>query len=87
MHCIYFSQFVFDEFIAKGEENVHKWQNSLLTGWLREVYGKYDKFYLRGRACIESVKGSFVSGGVLSLSFSFVCRFSCHLLVLCFSFF
>jgi hypothetical protein len=24
MHCIYFSRFVFDEFIVKGEENVHK---------------------------------------------------------------
>jgi hypothetical protein len=24
MHCIYLSQFVFDEFIVKGGENVHK---------------------------------------------------------------
>jgi hypothetical protein len=24
MQCIYFSWFVFDEFIAKGGENVHK---------------------------------------------------------------
>jgi hypothetical protein len=24
MHCIYFSRFVFDEFIAKGGENVYK---------------------------------------------------------------
>jgi hypothetical protein len=24
MQCIYFSQFVFNEFIAKGGENVHK---------------------------------------------------------------
>jgi hypothetical protein len=24
MHCIYFSRFVFDEFIAKGDENVRE---------------------------------------------------------------
>jgi hypothetical protein len=24
MYCIYFSRFVFDEFITKGGENVHK---------------------------------------------------------------
>jgi hypothetical protein len=24
MHCIYFSRFMFDEFIVKGGENVHK---------------------------------------------------------------
>jgi hypothetical protein len=76
MHCIYFSRFVFDEFIDKGGENVPKvvcvwwvhWQRGrecaqsdrtlLLTGWLREVCGKHYKFYLRGRACVEKVKGS-----------------------------
>jgi hypothetical protein len=31
---------------------------------------KYDKFYVRGRACIDSVRGEFVSGEVLSSSFS-----------------
>jgi hypothetical protein len=32
-----FSWFVFDEFIAKGGENVHKVDRTLLvTGWLRE---------------------------------------------------
>jgi hypothetical protein len=50
----------------------------LLTGWLREK--KHDKFYLRGRACIESVRGSFEFE--LSLPFLLVCRFSYQLLVL-----
>jgi hypothetical protein len=38
MHSIpCFSQFVFDEFIAKGGENVHKvGRTVLLTGWFRE---------------------------------------------------
>jgi hypothetical protein len=38
MHNIsFFSQFVFDEFIAKRGENVHKvGRTLLLTGWLRE---------------------------------------------------
>jgi hypothetical protein len=32
-----FSRFVFDEFIVKGGENVHKVDRTLLlTGWLRE---------------------------------------------------
>jgi hypothetical protein len=37
MHCIYFSQFVFDEFIAKGGENAQSGRTRLLIGWLREV--------------------------------------------------
>jgi hypothetical protein len=38
MHSILcFSQFMFDEFIVKWEENVHKvGRTLLLTGWLRE---------------------------------------------------
>jgi hypothetical protein len=38
MHSIScFSQFVFDEFIVKGGENVHKVGRTLfLTGWLRK---------------------------------------------------
>jgi hypothetical protein len=50
--------------------------------------------YLRGRACIESVSGGLISGGVLFLSycvefelflalschFAWLCRFSCLLL-------
>jgi hypothetical protein len=38
MHSIScFSQFVFDEFIAEGGENVHKvGKTLLLTEWLRE---------------------------------------------------
>jgi hypothetical protein len=54
------SRFVFDEFIVKGGENMHKVGITLLlTGWLRE---KYDKFYLRGRDCIESVRDSLFQG-------------------------
>jgi hypothetical protein len=58
MHNIsYFSRFVFDEFIAKEGGNVHKvGKTLLLTKWLRE---ETCKFYLRRRACIESVRGSF----------------------------
>jgi TM2 domain-containing membrane protein YozV len=53
MHSIlYFSRFVFDEFIAKGVEIGYKVGTTLLlTVWLRQ---KYDKFYLK-----ESVRGSF----------------------------
>jgi hypothetical protein len=38
MHSIsYFSQFLLDEFIANGGENVHKvGRTLLLTGWLSE---------------------------------------------------
>jgi hypothetical protein len=44
--------------------------------------------YLRGRACLESVRGSLVQGQFLNLrvelffAFFFICHFSCHLLVL-----
>jgi hypothetical protein len=37
MHSIsYFSRIVFDEFIAKGGENVHKVGRTLANRWLRE---------------------------------------------------
>jgi hypothetical protein len=80
MHSISFlSRFVFDEFIAKGE--------SLCTN-LAELLLIMINVYLRGRACLESVRGSLVQGQFLNLwvelffAFFFVCRFSCHLLVL-----
>jgi hypothetical protein len=72
MHYIYFSQFVFDEFIVKGGENVHKVVELLLTEWLREVCEKYDKFYRRRRACIEKDRGSVEF--FFAISFH-VCRF------------
>ncbi len=51
-----FSRFVFDEFIAKGGENVHKVGRTLAN---RVVEGRnMINDYLRGRACIESVRGS-----------------------------
>jgi hypothetical protein len=54
---------VIDGFIARGGENVHKvGRTLLLSGWLGEVCEKYDKFYIRGRACIESVMGSLFQG-------------------------
>jgi hypothetical protein len=69
MHYIYFSRFVFDEFITKGgRECAQSYRTLLLTGWLREVCGKHDKFYQRGRACIEKVRGSVV----FFFAFSFV---------------
>jgi hypothetical protein len=81
MHSIScFSPFVFDEFIAKGGENVHKADRTLLlTGRLRE------ETCLRGRAYIESVRGSLFQGSFvfeLFFAFSLVCHFSCHLLIL-----
>jgi hypothetical protein len=45
----------------------------LLSGWLREVCRKHDKFYESGRACIEKVTGS--------VEFFFPCSFAdCHFL-------
>ncbi len=51
-----FSQFVFDEFIAKGGENVHKVGRTLANRVVERRNMIND--YLRGRACIESVRGS-----------------------------
>jgi hypothetical protein len=56
MHSIsFFSQFVFDEFIAKGGEYGHK------VGWtlVNRVVERRNmiNIYLRGRASIESVRG------------------------------
>jgi hypothetical protein len=57
MHSIlFFSWFVFDEFIGKGGEYGHKvcWT---LSNWVVERRNMIND-YLRGRACIESVRGS-----------------------------
>jgi hypothetical protein len=55
---------VFDEFIAKGEKNINKvGRTLLLTRWLRE------ETCLRGRADIESVRGSFEFELFFALSF------------------
>jgi hypothetical protein len=61
MHSIsFFSRFAFDDFIAKGEEIVHK------VGWTltNRVVERRNMIndYLRGGACIESVKGSLFQG-------------------------
>jgi hypothetical protein len=42
-----------------------KWYNSLLTGWLREVCEKHDKFYIRGELALRKLEG------VLSFSLPF----------------
>jgi hypothetical protein len=71
-----FSQFVFDEFIAKGGEYGHK-VNKILAN---RVHARRNMIndYLRERACIESVRGSV--DFELFLLFSWICRFSCRLL-------
>jgi hypothetical protein len=56
MHNIlFFSQFVLDEFIAKGEEIMHKIDRTLTNRVVERRNMIND--YLRGRACIESVRG------------------------------
>jgi hypothetical protein len=57
MHNIsFFSRFVFDEFIVKGESMGTK----LVELFANRVDEKRNMIndYLRGRACIESVRGS-----------------------------
>jgi hypothetical protein len=67
MHSIsFFSWFVFDEFIFKEGEYGHKIGRTLANRVVerRNMINNY----LRGRACIESIRG-LISGGVLILSF------------------
>jgi hypothetical protein len=72
MHCTYFSWFVFDEFIVKGERMCTKWYNSFANRVVERRLWKHDKFYLRGRACIEKVRES----AEFFFAFSFViCTF------------
>jgi hypothetical protein len=57
MHNIsFFSRFIFDEFIVKGGEYGHKVYRTLAN----RVDERRNMIngYLRGRACIERVKGS-----------------------------
>jgi hypothetical protein len=57
MHNIsFFSWFVFDEFIAKGGEYGHKVDRTLANR-VDERRNTINN-YLRGRACIEGVRGS-----------------------------
>jgi hypothetical protein len=71
MHSIsFFSQFVFDEFIAKGGEYVHKVGRTLAN---RVVEGRnMINVYLKGRACMESVRGSLIQGEFFSWTFFLV---------------
>jgi hypothetical protein len=57
MHNIsFFSRFVFEEFIAKGGEYGHK-VGRTLANQVDERRNMIND-YLRGRPCIESVRGS-----------------------------
>jgi hypothetical protein len=57
MHSIsFFSRFVFDEFIAKEGEYGHK-VGRTLANQVDERRNMIND-YLKGRACIESVRGS-----------------------------
>jgi hypothetical protein len=61
MHSIsFFSQFVFDEFIAKGGEYEHK-VGRTLANRVDERRNMIND-YLRGRACIESVREELILG-------------------------
>jgi hypothetical protein len=62
MHSIsFFSWFVFDEFIAKGGEYGHKVGRTLANRV--DERRKMINDYLRGRSCIESIRGSWFQGG------------------------
>jgi hypothetical protein len=75
MHIIFFfSQPVCDEFIVKREEYVNKIGRTLANRVVERR--NMINVYLKGRACIESVRRSLI------LRFSLVYRFSCHLLIL-----
>jgi hypothetical protein len=59
MHSIsFFSRFVFDEFIAKGGEYVHK-VGRTLSNQVDERRNMIND-YLRGTTCIESVRRSLL---------------------------
>jgi hypothetical protein len=58
----FFSRFVFDEFIAKGGEYVHK-VGRTLANRVDERRNMIND-YLRRRACIERVRGVDFRGGV-----------------------
>jgi hypothetical protein len=69
MHSIsFFSWFVFDKFIIKGEEYVHKVGRTLANRVIERR--NMINAYLRGRTYIESVRRSLIQVEFLSLSFS-----------------
>jgi hypothetical protein len=81
MHNIsLFSWFVFDEFIAKVGEYGHKVGRTLANRMVERRNMIND--YLRGRACIESVRGSWFRG---SIDFVLLCSFWAFALSLRFS--
>jgi hypothetical protein len=61
---------VFDELIAKGEEYGYKVGRTLAN----QVVERRNmiNYYLRGRSCIESVRGSLIQGEFFILSFSWL---------------
>jgi hypothetical protein len=85
----FLSHFMFDEFITKGGQYGHKVDWTLANRVVERR--NMINMYLRERACIESVRGSWFSGSfefcelflALLYHFDLVCRFSCILLVLC----
>jgi hypothetical protein len=64
---------VFDEFIIKGGEYDHK-VGITLANRVDERRNMIND-YLRGKACIESVRGVLILGGVPILSFALVGAF------------
>jgi hypothetical protein len=61
----FFSRFMFDEFIVKGGEYVHKVGRTIANRLVERR--NMINVYLRGRTCIESVRGGMIQGGFLSL--------------------
>jgi hypothetical protein len=70
MHSIlFFSRIMFDEFIIKRGEIVHKVDKTHANRVVER--GNMINIYLRGRACIESVRGVFKFELFLLVLFSF----------------
>jgi hypothetical protein len=76
MHCIYFSQFVFDEFIAKGGEIVHKVVKLFYNQVVERCLWKHDKLYQRGGLALRKL------GRVLCFSLPFHLSFVAFLPIL-----
>jgi hypothetical protein len=74
MHNIsFFSWFVFDEFIIKGGEYEYK-DGRTLANRVDERRNMINN-YLRGRCCIESVRGCWFQGGCRFWAFAWVRAF------------
>jgi hypothetical protein len=76
MYYIYFSQFVFDEFIAKGGKCAQSVITLLLNRWLREVCGNMINSTQGGELALRKL------GGVLSFSLLFHLSFATFLPIL-----